>query len=475
MAKPRIFPLNLLFIFLLFLHPKFSKQLEISQFETLVKIKQQLNFPQETQGVWSGEDEDFCNKEPTQILSLACYEGNITQLHITGNYWFPHLSQDLSLASLFSNIASLPNLKVLSLTSLGLKGPLPSEIKGLVPLEILNISSNSFMGSIPREISYMVNLQTLILDHNMFGGEIPYWISSLPALSVLSLKNNSFSGFLPREFSTMVNLRALVLASNNFTGDVPELHNLTNLQVLDVESNNFGPNFPTLPTKLVSLVLRKNKFHSFVPSDEVSSWYQLQRLDISSNGLVGPFPLPLLSLPSLAYLDIGGNKFTGKLSQNMSCSSQLVFVNLSENRLTGDLPSCLQSSYGGRVVLFGGNCLSSTTHQNQNPLPFCHYEALAVGISPRKKEKRDYYGRAVLASAVVGAIVGTVAILGLIFMFVKREASKRPRSPRKVPQSRLIVDKVSQALTLQLLKDASECWCNGVLLFCLICCCFFLQ
>ncbi|KAH6794277.1 Leucine-rich repeat protein kinase family protein [Perilla frutescens var. hirtella] len=448
MAKARIFFLNFLLIFLFLVQPSFS--VEISQFQTLVKIKQQLNFPQETTS-WS-ENEDFCNSEPTQILSLACYEGNITQLHITGNYWFPHLSQDFSAASLFSNIAALPNLKVLSLVSLGLKGPLPSEIGGLISLEIFNISSNMLDGSIPREISSMRSLQTLILDHNRFEGEIPDWIGSLPALSVLSFKNNSFSGSFPTAFSTMVNLRTLVLTANNLSGEVVELHNLTNLQVLDLENNNLGPQFPSVPTKLVSLVLRKNRFHSAVSDDQLSSCYQLQKLDVSSNELVGPLPPSFLSLPSLAYLDIGGNKFTGKIMQNMSCNPQLKFVNLSENRLNGELPDCLQSSSGNRVVLFEGNCLSRA-YGHQNPPAFCHNEALAVGISPRKREKRPY-GRAVAASTMVGGIVGAVALLGLTFLLAKREFAKRHHNSSKVPQTTLIVDKVSPAFTLQLLKDA---------------------
>ncbi|KAK4410859.1 putative inactive leucine-rich repeat receptor-like protein kinase [Sesamum angolense] len=414
MAKPVVFTLNFLFL-LVFLLPHCSNQLQPSQYEALVKIKQLLKFPDELSS-WS-ENQDFCNSEPTRILTLACYEDNITQLHVTGTYWFPHLSQDFSTAALFSNIAALPYLKVLSLVSIGLKGPLPSGIGELSSLEILNISSNSFSGSIPREVSSMRNLQTLILDHNSFTA-----------------------------------LRALVLSGNNLSGQVPGLHNLTNLQVLDLENNNLGPQFPSLPTKLVSLVLRKNKFHSAV-SDELSSCYQLKKLDISLNELVGLFSPSFLSLPSLTYLDIGGNKFTAKLSENISCNEQLSFVNLSENRLTGELPDCLQSSSRTRVVLYNGNCLSGR-YQDQHPLSFCHSEALAVGISPNKEDEKRGYDKAVLASSMVGGIVGATALLGLAFLFVKREFAKQHRHVNKDPHTRLIVDKISPANTLQLLKDA---------------------
>ncbi|KAL8529387.1 hypothetical protein ACS0TY_006710 [Phlomoides rotata] len=445
MAKQTIPPL-LFFIFFFF---HCSNQLQISQYQALVSIKQQLNLPQEL-SIWK-ENQDFCTSEPTQFLSLACYDENITQLHITGNYWFPHLSQDLSTASLFSNIANLPNLKVLSLVSLGLKGPLPSKIADLSSLEILNMSCNSLDGSIPREISSLKNLQTLILDHNNLEGEIPSWIGSLPVLSVLSLKNNSIAGCLPNSMSKMINLRTLMLSGNNLSGEVVDIHNLRNLQVLDLGNNNLGPLFPRIPTKLVYLVLRKNKFHSGVP-DELSSCYQLQKMDISLNKLVGPFSPSILSLPSLTYLDIGGNKFTGKMLHNMSCNAQLKFVNLSENRLTGDLPDCLKS--GGGVVHYDGNCFSRV-NRNQHPTAFCHSEALAVGITPRKKEKRRY-GGSVLASSMVGGIVGVVALVGVSFMFVKKKKKeKKNHKLSKVPSTRLVVDKVlSAGYTLQLLKDA---------------------
>ncbi|CAA2949318.1 probable inactive leucine-rich repeat receptor kinase At3g03770 [Olea europaea subsp. europaea] len=436
-------------LFLLFsLLPHYSNQLQPSQYQALLRIKQLLNFPEEISS-WS-DNSDFCNTEPSQIITLSCYEDRITQLHVTGNNWFPHLLQDFSTVSLFSSLASFPDLKVLSLVSLGLKGPLPSEIGKLSSLEIMNVSSNYFDGIIPVEISFLKNLQTLILDYNRFTGQVPDWIGSFPALTVLSLKNNSFTGQLPNSLTSLGNLRTLVISANNLSGQVPVLDNLTNLQVLDFSDNNLGPQFPSLPSKLISLVLRKNKFYSAI-SDKLSSCYQLQKLDISLNELVGPFLPSLLSLPSLTYLDIADNKFTGKLSQNISCNTELVFVNLSENRLTGELPDCLHKNSKSRVVLFGGNCLS-TRYQQQHPFQFCHNEALAVGISPQKQLEKRPYGKAVLASSMVGGIVGATAILGLAFLAFKRNFDKQQENEKF--HTRQIVDKISPAYTLKLLKDA---------------------
>ncbi|MCD9643054.1 hypothetical protein HAX54_030160 [Datura stramonium] len=438
-----------LLVFMVFLLFNYSDEfLEPSQYEAIVKIKQLLNFPQDLSS-WS-DNTDFCNSEPNTALTLMCYEDNITQLHISGYNWFPNLPQGFSTDTLFSNLALLPNLKVLSLVSLGLRGTLPKNIGFLSSLEIVNISSNFFYGEIPGEISYLKSLQTLILDYNKFTGQVPEGVGSLHSLSVLSFKNNSFSGSLPNSLSNLQDLRVLSLSGNNFSGEVPNLHNLSNLQVLDLESNYLGPNFPNIPTKLVSLVLRKNKFSLGVPK-ELSSCYQLKKLDISSNELVGPFSPTILSLPSLSYLDISGNKLTGKLLKNVTCSQDLSFVNLSSNYLTGELPACMHPRSGSKIVLFSGNCLGNK-EQWQHPYSFCHNEALAVSIEPHKDKVKGGHGKAVLASSMVGGFVGGIAIIGLAFMVIRREYAKQKAS--KAPQTRLILEKVSPAHTLKLLNDA---------------------
>ncbi|KAF5742487.1 Leucine-rich repeat protein kinase family protein isoform 2 [Tripterygium wilfordii] len=101
----------------------------------------------------------------------------------------------------------------------------------------------------------------------------------------------------------------------------------------------------------------------------ITQYYQLQKLDISLNGFVGPFLPSLLSLPMLNYLDIGGNKLTGVLLQNMSCGTDLAFVNLSSNLLTGKLPTCLELTTSDRDVLYGGNCLSNVGAESLLLLP----------------------------------------------------------------------------------------------------------
>ncbi|TYJ31297.1 hypothetical protein E1A91_A06G188500v1 [Gossypium mustelinum] len=449
MASLVLMHTSLLFLSTLFICIHLSDQFQPFQYNALKQIQQFLNYPSVLtifDSTW-----DFCNVESSPFLTIVCYEDNVTQLHITGNngVFPPSLPQNFSIDALFSSISSLSNLKVLSLVSLGLWGPLPATIGKLSSMEILNLSSNYIDGFIPLELSYLNNLQTLVLDHNKFTGQIPRWVSSFNDLAVLSLKNNSLFGSLPSSISSSDNLRVLAMADNHLFGEIPGLQNLTNLQILDLKNNYFGPNFPVLHHKVVTVDIRNNSFKSSVPN-ELNSYFHLEKLDISINGLIGPFPPSLFSLPSINYIDISGNKLTGKLFQNMSCNAHLVFINLSSNLLTGELPACLQEKVEEGAVSYDGNCLSGE-EGNQKPSSFCHNEALAVEVSPQKLRHKERKAMVVLASSLVGGIVGLAVIVGLsLWVFQRRNR----RAAMKGPSTRLITEKLSTVNTVKLLSDA---------------------
>lgn len=440
---------ELLVVFVVFLFINHSEQLQSSQVQTLLRIQGLLNFPVLLSS-WNNNT-DFCNIEQNSSSTVVCYEDSITQLHIIGNKGTPLLPRNFSLDSFVTTLVKLPDLKVLTLVSLGLWGNLPGKISRLSSLEIFNVSSNFVYGSIPQELSFLTSLQTLILDDNMFAGQLPDWLGSLPILRVLSLKKNSFNGSLPSSLSDLENLRVLALSHNHFSGSVPDFERLTNLQLLDLEDNAFGPQFPQLGNKLVTLVLSKNRFRSSIPA-ELNSNYQLQSLDISFNTFVGPFPTSLLSLPSITYLSIAGNKFTGMLSENLSCSPELEFVDLSSNLLTGNLPSCLRTDSREKVFQYAKNCLA-TGNQNQHPFAFCRNEALAVGIPPHhKKQKRA--SKTVLALAIIGGFVGGITLLGLAYLIFRRLNVKRVATKFKKPPTRLIAEHASSGYTSKIISDA---------------------
>ncbi|CAN7052057.1 unnamed protein product [Brassica oleracea var. botrytis] len=439
--------LPLLLLVLLLSSINETTQLQSSQSQTLLRLQQLLYYPKVLTS-WNNFT-DFCNSEPNSSLTVVCYEDSITQLHITGDRRGHMLPKSFSIDSFVTTLAKLPDVKVLTLVSLGLWGRLPDKINRLSSLEILNVSSNFLFGPVPHELSSLASLQTLILDENMFSGLVPDWIGSLPSLAVLSLRKNAFNGSLPSSLSTLSGLRVLSLANNRFSGALPDLSRLTNLQVLDLESNSFGPMFPRLSHKLVTLILSKNMFRSAVSSQEVTSFYQLQHFDLSFNTFVGPFPTSLMSLPAITYLNISHNKLTGRLSTNLSCNSQLMSVDLSSNLLTGSLPDCLKPSSGvSRDVVYGGNCLANA-NEDQRPVSFCSNEALAVGIIPQRRNRVK--SKLHVALGVTGGVLGLILLAGAVFVVLRRVSAKRKATEAS---PRFIKENVSMGYTSKLLSDA---------------------
>lgn len=424
----------------------YTNQLQQSEVLSLLRIKRIINYPP-ILSRWNIET-DFCSCESNPYLTVVCYEESVTQLHIAGNGSSPILPQSFSINSLFAALYKLPNLKVLSLTSLGLWGPLPGKIYRLSSLEILNMSTNYLYGSIPTQVSRLINLQTLILDHNMFSGRIPYLLGELPRMTVFRLKNNSLSGSLPDSFSRLKQLRVLVLSSNILSGELPDLSNLAYLQVLDLENNYFGPRFPSLGRKLITLVLRKNKFSGGLPA-EVNSYYFLEKLDISFNRFTGPFIPSLFCLPSLHHLSIAGNRFTGMLLPSMSCTDELEYVDLSSNLLTGNLPTCLISN-SKNVVQYAANCLG-TEDQSQHPFSFCQTEALAVGIVPHKRMNISG-GKKTILVLVIGCIVASISLVMMAFFAIRR--AKIKQASKKNPRS--TSELASVGYSTQFFPDASN-------------------
>lgn len=408
--------LTLLLLFVLTTSICYSELLPSSQSQTLLRIQSLLNYPNVLSS-WKNKT-DFCSIEPTSSVTVVCYEGSITQLHIIGEKSAPPLPRNFSTSLFVDTLARLSSLKVLTLVSLGLRGQLPGSISGLTSLEILNISTNFFQGVIPQEISSLTNLQTLILDDNLFHGKIPVELGSLSLLAVLSIKKNLLNGSMPDSLGNLENLRILDLSRNELTGPVPDITRLTNLQVLELGDNSLGPQFPQMDSKkIVTLVLRKNKFHSAIP-EEVSSFTQLQTIDLSFNKFVGRFQPSLLSLPSVRYLNIEGNRFTGILSVDMACNTVLQLVDLSGNLLTGSLPKCLLSDPKNRVVISANNCLANGD-RIQHDMSFCSNEALAVGIIPHHRKKKQA-STMVLALSVSGGIIGGITIVALVFLALRR-------------------------------------------------------
>ncbi|CAA6653781.1 unnamed protein product [Spirodela intermedia] len=446
MAAGGCFPAAVLLVLVLSSTAAATNQVKSSQVWSLLRLRRLLGHPP-VLASWTNNT-DPCSGDPSPSLTVVCYGDGVSQLHIAGADGSPPLPRSFSVNSFFTTLTRLPNLKVLSLSSLGLWGSLPGhKLARLSSLEILNLSSNFLSGPLPGELSSLVELQSLILDHNMFSGEVPAGLGQLSRLAVVSVRNNSLSGELPESLANLEGLRVLVFSANNLSGGLPDLTGLTNLQVLDVGDNRLGPVFPELGKKVATVVLRNNTFTGGLPTD-VTSYHLLQKLDISHNRFVGPFPPALLSLPSIRHLDIAGNRFTGLLFSNLSCNDGLEFVDFSFNLLTGNLPACLARESTPNNVSYLMNCLSDMA-QPQHPYSFCRTQALAVGVIPTRPRKGSSRKTAVAAS-VAAAAMATV-FLALLGLFTLRKLNKR--NARTKPPRRL-VEHASNGYPSKLLSDA---------------------
>lgn len=317
-------------VFLSFLLLPFSnaQQIASSEKNVLLQVQQLLEYPQVLQG-WNNWT-DFCNLPPSRSLAIVCSGNHITEVSVLGNNTnLQSLSQNFSLHSFFTALTNLSNLKVLSLVSLGLWGPLPRNINLLGSLEVLNISSNQIYGNIPASIA------------------------------------------------TIKNLKNLVLADNMLYGRIPNLRSLQNLEELDLGNNHLGPRLPSLSDNVVSVTLKNNSLRFEIPS-VLQSYDRLERLDVSSNKLSGPIPSFLFSLQSIQYLGLSRNHLSGELATNASCNKNLVYIDISNNFLIGKLPLCIRSNSLNRTVISLWNCLSNSTSKYQHRYSFCQKEALAV-------------------------------------------------------------------------------------------------
>ncbi|WP_299313033.1 hypothetical protein [uncultured Aquimarina sp.] len=169
----------------------------------------------------------------------------------------------------------------LMIFSNNLRGTIPSEIGSLLNLRILSLSLNRLTGSIPKELGNLSLLNDLNLWKNNLTGIIPSELGGLP-LRNLHLHENKLTGTIPLELGRLTVIQTLHLRGNELTGEIPkELGNLSSIKSLTLSNNLLNG---TIPTRLSELPL-------------------LQYLDISNNRLTGIIPSGLENLSFLKVYD----------------------------------------------------------------------------------------------------------------------------------------------------------------------------
>ncbi|XP_024986667.1 probable inactive leucine-rich repeat receptor-like protein kinase At3g03770 isoform X2 [Cynara cardunculus var. scolymus] len=449
-----------LVLFLLFISWGFfvsnTNQLQATQTQLLIQLRKHLEYPLQLSN-WENFNGDFCNLDSDPQVTIKCEGNSVTEIKIMGDklskvsdfhgYAVKNqtLSETFSVDSLVVTLARLNTLRVLSLVSLGIWGPLPDKIHRLSSLELLDMSSNFMFGSIPNEISRLVKLHTLTLDGNFFNESIPNWLDSLSNLTILSLKNNRLKGQFPSSICKTTTLTDIALSHNNLTGELPDLSALSVLHLLDLRENGFDSELPLLPRGVTTVLLSKNSLKGQIP-EEFGELDRLQHLDLSFNSLTGSPPSALFSLPNISYLNLASNMLNGPLHDISKCGDNLGFVDISSNRLTGRLPSCLDTnSSNKRVVKFNGNCLFGD-NQQQNLDSICKEASL--------KKNRSWGSAVWIIIGVIGLVVILLVIIAFVRLFFRKRHHQREIITLQHTVPKVIQDSLPSGISSEVLANA---------------------
>ncbi|XP_058076421.1 leucine-rich repeat receptor protein kinase EMS1-like [Magnolia sinica] len=273
-------------------------------------------------------------------------------------------------------------------------------------LAFLLLGGNPIHGSMPAWFGQLKRLEWLDLQDCLMTGSILESLGRLPFLNMISLYRNSLNGTLPTTFGQLSKLRYLDISSNTLTGIVSESHfeklfelktlmlssnslifNISptwvppfRLEFIDLGSCRLGPRFPswlskqnltqhldlsnaaisdTIPnwfwdiaSHLSHLNLSNNYIHGQLPSQiSFSGW---ATVDLSSNSIQGPFPLPM----KVSQLNLSNNSLVGPIPENINHVMQIASLLLvSGNQIDGTIPSAIGEMMYLRVLDLSRNNL----------------------------------------------------------------------------------------------------------------------
>ncbi|CAG7874761.1 unnamed protein product [Brassica rapa] len=352
----------------------------------------------------------MCDNITGEVTKLQLPSGCFTGVLKTNSslFGFNHLRylnlsyNKFTSSSLSSGFGSLNKLEVLSLSSNGFIGQVPSSLSNLSRLTELYLDHNELTGAIPSSLLTMPFLSYLNLDENHLTDPVEVRSSSTSSrLETLHLRKNPFEGKILDLISNFTTLKYLGLSFQNISypinlkffsslksllrldlsgnsvletsissdSDVPRnieklllsscdiskfpkfVRSLDRLEHIDISNNKIKGKVPEWLWNLPHLIranLVNNAFTHLEGSNDVLTNSSLRILDLALNHFEGPVPTPPLSINLFSAWN---NSFTGNIPLSVCNRSSLVILDLSYNNLSGPIPRCLSNLKDSLVVV----------------------------------------------------------------------------------------------------------------------------
>jgi len=263
-----------------------------------------------------------------------------------------------------SSLAKLQSLSVLKLSQNKLSTTVPDWFRNFSNLTILQLSSCSLKGFFPKDIFQIHTLKVLDMSNNQnLYGSLPDF-PPFAYLHYLNLNNTNFLGPLPNTISNLKQISTIDLSYCKFIGTIPNsISELTQLVYLDMSSNNLTGTLPSfnMSKNLTYLSLFFNHLSGDLPSSHFEGLKYLVIVDLGFNSFKGNIPSSLLKLPYLRELMLPFNQLSGLLSEFGNASLPILeTLDLGSNNLQGHVPFSLFNLRTLRVFQLSFNKFNGT-------------------------------------------------------------------------------------------------------------------